>query len=136
MRRKRTQAALASERASERVGRAGDCASATNNSFLVALRLRFMNERRTGTLGSPRFAPPPLSPSPPPHAPLAFISLSPTDPRPSRPYATVVSLSFLPCTSLSLSLSLPSYSYLSSYLSLSFYFISVPLRSSAGSVHR
>jgi len=63
--------------ASERVGRAGDCASATNNSFLVALRLRFMNERRTGTLGSPRFAPPSLSPA---LAPRAFsLHLSVTD---------------------------------------------------------
>jgi len=42
----------------ERVGRAGDCASATNNSFLVALRLRFMNERRTGTRFPSRSSPP------------------------------------------------------------------------------
>lgn len=65
----------------ERVGRAGDCASATNNSFLVALRLRFMNERRTGTRHPPSPSPSsaslPLSPAR--LQPLA--SLSPTDPR-------------------------------------------------------
>lgn len=90
----------------ERVGQAGDCASATNNSFLVALRLRFMNERRTGT----RF-PSRSSPRCSPHASSAFISLSPTDPRPSR-------LCPLPPSSLSLFLRCISSSFLSSSLSI------------------
>lgn len=54
----RRERALASGE-SALAGLAGDCASATNNSFLVALRLRFMNERRTGTPASPPFLRPP-----------------------------------------------------------------------------
>jgi len=83
----------------------------------------------------------PASPFPPPSLspPRAFsLHLSVTDwPSPSRPCPVLLSsLSLLPvllCASLlSLYLSfLSPYSYLSSYLSPSFYFISVPLRSSA-----